>query len=160
MNAQQPSESSDWTRTPAALFTAAILGLCSISGLAWSLNRTMAHDSVQLSKVSVPDDNELQASSLIPSDSEIGSSLNSQAPEQSQLDVLHLIDLNVANAAELELLPRIGPALASRIIADREVHGWFNSIDELQRVSGIGPKTIEKIKAFAMITESNDSKPD
>jgi competence protein ComEA len=50
------------------------------------------------------------------------------------------IDLDHAGAAELELLPRIGPALAARIVADRAAKGPFGSLEALEkRVRGIGP---------------------
>jgi competence protein ComEA len=51
------------------------------------------------------------------------------------------VDLNVASSAEIERLPRIGPALAQRIIAWREAHGPFRSMDDLRHVRGIGPAT-------------------
>jgi competence protein ComEA len=49
------------------------------------------------------------------------------------------IDMDVATASDIERLPRIGPALASRIVANRDSLGPFGSIQELQRVRGIGP---------------------
>lgn len=49
------------------------------------------------------------------------------------------IDVETASAEELERLPRIGPALARRIVEDREAHGPFGSLAGLQRVRGIGP---------------------
>lgn len=49
------------------------------------------------------------------------------------------VDLDRASAAELEALPRIGPALAKRIIDDREAGGPFGSLDGFQRVRGVGP---------------------
>ena len=48
------------------------------------------------------------------------------------------VDINRATAAELEQLPRIGPALAARIIAWRNQHGPFRSMDDLRHVHGIG----------------------
>ena len=56
------------------------------------------------------------------------------------------IDLNSASASELELLPQIGPALSQRIILYRKTKGKFQKIEDLMKVSGIGPKTFEKIK--------------
>jgi len=50
-----------------------------------------------------------------------------------------IVDVNVATAAELEALPRIGPALAARIVAHRDSVGAFGSIEALERVRGIGP---------------------
>lgn len=57
------------------------------------------------------------------------------------------VNINIASAATLdECLPGIGPAYAQRIVEYREAHGGFKSIEEIQEVSGIGPKTFEKIK--------------
>lgn len=56
------------------------------------------------------------------------------------------VDVNHAAAPELELLPGVGPVLAARIIEDRAAHGPFRSIDDLQRVRGIGAKTAEKLR--------------
>jgi competence protein ComEA len=50
-----------------------------------------------------------------------------------------------ATAEELESLPRIGPALARRIIADRDSLGPFGSLDALQRVKGIGPGVAKQL---------------
>lgn len=49
------------------------------------------------------------------------------------------IDVDRASAAELDRLPGIGPALAQRIVEDREANGAFGSVEALQRVRGIGP---------------------
>lgn len=56
------------------------------------------------------------------------------------------VALNSATAAQLEALPRIGPALAARIIAYRTAKGAFRSIDELGEVGGIGPKTLAALR--------------
>ncbi|MFD8768266.1 ComEA family DNA-binding protein [Microbacterium oxydans] len=56
------------------------------------------------------------------------------------------IDLNTADQAALETLPRIGPALAERIVAWREENGRFASIDDLLAVPGIGEKLLEGLR--------------
>lgn len=58
-------------------------------------------------------------------------------------------DFNTAPASELSLLPGIGPEMAKRIIAEREIRGPFRSLDDLTRVRGIGPKTIRQIESMA-----------
>ena len=58
------------------------------------------------------------------------------------------LDLNAATAASLQALPGIGPARAEAIVAERAAGGPFESIDELTRVKGIGPKTVEELRPF------------
>jgi competence protein ComEA len=60
------------------------------------------------------------------------------------------IDVNTASPAELDVLPGIGLRLAERIAADRAAHGPFASVDELTRVSGIGPQLVEDIRPFVV----------
>jgi competence protein ComEA len=50
-----------------------------------------------------------------------------------------IVDLESADATTIETLPRIGPALARRIVEDRAAHGPFRSLEGLQRVRGVGP---------------------
>lgn len=57
-----------------------------------------------------------------------------------------LVDLNSAGAAELQTLPGIGPALAERIIESRSQDGPFRTPEELTRVRGIGPATLERLR--------------
>jgi competence protein ComEA len=59
-----------------------------------------------------------------------------------------IVYINVATAEELEQLPRIGPAMAQRIIDYRSEHGPFTSLEDLQNVSGIGPATVEQMAPF------------
>ena len=56
------------------------------------------------------------------------------------------ININTAGAAELELLPGVGPALAGRIVEYREKKGAFKRVEDLDRVKGIGPKILERIR--------------
>jgi hypothetical protein len=56
-----------------------------------------------------------------------------------------LIDLDVADAAQVGQLPRVGPALARRIVASRDSLGPFGSLAALRRVKGVGPATLERL---------------
>jgi competence protein ComEA len=55
------------------------------------------------------------------------------------------LDVNRASAAEISVLPGIGPALAARIVEERARGGPFTSIDDLSRVPGIGPAIAARI---------------
>jgi competence protein ComEA len=56
------------------------------------------------------------------------------------------ISLNTADVAELETLPRIGPAIAERIVAWREQNGPFRAVEDLLEVSGIGERIVEAVR--------------
>lgn len=55
------------------------------------------------------------------------------------------VDLDVATVEEIVALRHVGPALAKRIVADRDSFGPFGSFEGLQRVKGVGPSMVEKL---------------
>lgn len=57
-----------------------------------------------------------------------------------------LLNINTASVEELQILPGIGVQMAQRIVDHRERHGKFASVGDLQKVKGIGAKTLEKLK--------------
>jgi competence protein ComEA len=57
-------------------------------------------------------------------------------------------DLNRASATDLENIPGLGPTLAARIVEERQRQGGFRSLDDLRKVKGIGPATLERIRPF------------
>ena len=66
------------------------------------------------------------------------------------------IDVNTATQAELERLPGIGPVMAGRII-DARTAGRFRAPDDLRRVKGIGPKTLDSIRPFVTCGEPSSA---
>ena len=60
------------------------------------------------------------------------------------------LDINTANAAELELIEGVGPVKAQRIVEYREAHGPFASVEELALVDGISQKTVLAAKEMAV----------
>ena len=78
----------------------------------------------------------------------------------SQQATPSIIDVDRATAAELEALPRVGPALAKRIVEDRDANGPFGSVEALQRVKGIGPamaKALEPRVTFSTSRRPTDA---
>ena len=61
------------------------------------------------------------------------------------------IDINTATEAELTQLPGVGPSLAGRIVEYRQSNGPFQTPDDLQNVSGIGPSKFAKMEPFIRI---------
>jgi len=62
------------------------------------------------------------------------------------------VDVNAADRDELELLPRIGPTLAERIVEERARGGPFESVAGLTRVRGIGPRTVERLRPLVTVS--------
>jgi competence ComEA-like helix-hairpin-helix protein len=62
------------------------------------------------------------------------------------------VDLDRADASQLERLPGIGPALARRIVADRTAHGPFGGLAGLDRVPGVGPALLARIAPHAQFS--------
>jgi len=58
------------------------------------------------------------------------------------------LDPNLLTADEWEYLPRIGPSLAKRIVADRQYNGDFLAVRDLKRVPGIGAATVKQLEGY------------
>ena len=73
------------------------------------------------------------------------------ATEKNIKDGEELVNINTAVKQELMALPKIGPVTAERIIRFRDDFGPFQSIDDLAKIKGIGPKTLERLKIRIII---------
>lgn len=62
-----------------------------------------------------------------------------------------LVDLNSATLADLDSLPRIGPAIAQRILDWRTANGRFTSIEDLLAVPGIGDKMLASLRDLVRV---------
>jgi competence protein ComEA len=76
-----------------------------------------------------------------------GASGGADASGAGESDAPLQLDLNTASAQELEQLDGVGPATAAKIVAYRDQHGGFRSIEELDEVSGIGEAKLAAIRA-------------
>ncbi len=70
------------------------------------------------------------------------------APRRSGKAAPVRTNINTATLEQLQRLPRIGPALAARIVEHRRVHGPFRDTDRLVDVRGIGDKTMETLRPW------------
>ena len=61
------------------------------------------------------------------------------------------ININRASSGELQNIPGVGPATAEKIIEYRENNGFFKSIEDIKKVSGIGDKTFESMKEYITV---------
>ena len=67
------------------------------------------------------------------------------------LQIQFQIQLNSADWPEFTLLPGIGETLARRIVDYRQQHGPFKTLDHLEGVKGIGPKTLRRIGPYLIV---------
>jgi competence protein ComEA len=70
-----------------------------------------------------------------------------------------LVNVNTASAEELQTLPGIGPTKAGAIVAHRQQHGPFSSVEDLVEVTGIGAGTLNNIRSLVTIGEGGDAPP-
>jgi len=63
-----------------------------------------------------------------------------------------VVNINTATAEQLQLLPRVGPALANRIVEFRTGNGEFAKIEEIVAVKGIGERAFENLKPYLTVS--------
>ena len=146
---------SDWTNGPAKWGAAILLAAASIGGMAWSLSGN--RKPVVVTHLDRPPAKPVEPihEAAPPT---IETPRPAPAPETEAPTITvpaapatHLVNLNTATQAELELLPGIGPAMAKRILEYRTQHGKFTSVDQLDAVKGIGAKTMAKLRPLVSV---------
>jgi competence protein ComEA len=75
---------------------------------------------------------------------EVRDSLRRAAHRRAPLAPGERLDPNLATADDLDRLPRVGPALAARIVAHREANGPFHTLADLDAVPGVGPAVLRE----------------
>lgn len=120
--------SSDWTSGPARHAAVVALTLTGAFALAssWSSSRTS-----------------------VPTTGTTPEAAAEQAADQRRPPTT--INLNTATQPELEALPGIGPSIAQRIIERRDTKGPYTTVDDLDKVRGIGPVILERIRPYVSV---------
>jgi competence protein ComEA len=118
-------------------------------------NRSEPTESADLNKINLAMKLKDESHYIIPKLGENNESYSNNIFEsntQSSTNIQsNLININNANAAQLDTLPGIGEATANKIINHREENGLFKSIEEIKKVNGIGDKKYEEIKSLISI---------
>ena len=106
----------------------------------WYLSKASSPEPYQVNTVQRPAEEDVSA----PEEAEEDSRPDSLLPGET-------INVNTADAYDLQRLPGIGEKRAQDIIAWREEHGPFQTLEELTEVSGIGPVILENLRAYAAV---------
>lgn len=167
----QPPVVEDWTYGPARWIGVGLVVALSAVGLSWSLSSSRATPAA--ASISTPKPEPVKTAATRPSAAPTAATADPK-PTPSGPIVTELpaaptpgvapaasaekppaapaaalpgtkINVNTASRAELESLPGVGPKLAQRILDDRAKNGSYKSLKDLDRVSGIGAKTLERL---------------
>jgi competence protein ComEA len=101
----------------------------------------------------LPDDslqNLIQAAGGLQSGADI-SQITLSIPDPTSTSSAQCININTAESWLLDALPGIGPTTANAIVAYRETSGPYRTLDDLLKVKGIGPSTLDKIRDFISV---------
>ncbi len=85
----------------------------------------------------------------------VSATTGSSAGSEATASVAKLVDANQADTDGLQQVRGIGPAIAVRIVQERERRGLFQSLDELKtRVPGIGPNNLARMRAAGLMVSA------
>ena len=151
------TDRGEWSCGKSLLLKIGILGISVVAALwvGWPQPPIVHHDRVS----SVPVSEQLSVSQLSSAPSADVSTINGvqrsavegEAKIFQPADRSVLIDLNLGSRSELESLPGIGRKLADRIVSYRSIHGTFNHVDDVVKVSGIGKKRLQRLEPFVTV---------
>ena len=152
------TESNIWSWGKSLLLKSGILGMgiAVVMWAGWPQPAPRSEDPALLSS------SNLQATSILSFDSspESFSVFTVKTLQQTEIvrkkrlqdsAVGFLVDLNLSSSIELETLPGIGKKLANRIVAYRSIHGVFQKVHDLLKVSGIGEKRLKRLEPFVKV---------
>ncbi|HXU45362.1 MAG TPA: helix-hairpin-helix domain-containing protein [Thermoanaerobaculia bacterium] len=80
------------------------------------------------------------------------------APAAAAPETKRVINVNSADASQLAFLPRVGPAVAQRIVEQRKANGPFKKVEDLMLVRGIGEKTFALIRPYVSLSGESSLK--
>jgi competence protein ComEA len=72
---------------------------------------------------------------------------------------VYQVDINRASWEEFTVLPGVGETMARRLVADRARRGPFTALDDLQRVRGIGKRTVQRLTKHLVVTSPETNAP-
>lgn len=79
-----------------------------------------------------------------------------QTSDAAYLENLFPLNINTATQKELEFLPTVGPGRAKIILEQRDKIGGFKKVEELERIKGIGPATVEKLRPLLIFEDPEE----
>lgn len=83
--------------------------------------------------------------------------VNLPCPLAAKKPPLKPININTANAEELQQVPGIGPATAEKILQMRKSYGAFKSVDDLLAIKGLGRKRLDKMRKYLTVGKAGAS---
>lgn len=155
-------KATGWTRGPAKWAAVGFLGGASLLGLVWSMSSRVESPWADGAPIAPGPPASPPGEGAPPAPAGLVGVPPVAAPREPKASVPPLaatqgldpgrkININTASAAELELLPDVGPTLARAIIEHRRKHGPFRSVEGLDEVSGIGPKRLERLRPLVVV---------
>ncbi|MCI1224288.1 ComEA family DNA-binding protein [Bifidobacterium sp.] len=109
-----------------------------------------SNSSADESKSNAPEETQIpQHTATAPADGPTASLVTPSNPAAKDSG---LVNLNTATMQELDTISGVGPVTAQRILEHRQRIGRFTSIDQLLDISGIGPKTLEKLRSQVTVS--------